>query len=157
MTCAPEIPGGDPPQNTVLPELTVPGGGPRSGQTLTASTGGWLNDPQQFAYGWRRCDAAGGSCTAIGGATAGSYVVTDLDVGATLRVSVTATNAQGSREASSLATAKVLAATVSTAPPAISGAAVHGETLTASNGSWDVAPTATATAGSAVTPRARRA
>ena len=35
----------------------------------------------------------------------------------------------------------VRAATVSSAPPVIAGAAVHGESLAATTGSWDVAPT----------------
>jgi hypothetical protein len=132
-----------PPANTALPAIS---GSAVVGQTLTASTGTWSGAPTSYAYQWRRCDSAGASCANLSGATAASYAVASGDVGFTLRVAVTATNAGGSTTAASNQTALVAAAPVGTPPtntalPAISGSAVVGQTLTASSGSWSWAPT----------------
>jgi hypothetical protein len=131
------------PANTALPTIS---GSAVVGQTLTASTGTWSGTPTSYAYQWRRCDSAGASCANVSGATAASYAVASGDVGFTLRVAVTATNAGGSTSAASNQTALVAAAPVGTAPantalPTISGSAVVGQTLTASTGTWSWAPT----------------
>ncbi len=109
--------------------------------TLTASSGSWSGDPPfTFAYAWLRCDAGGASCVTIAGATAQSYVLTDDDVGSTIRVQVTATDSTGppASTAESLPTGVVTAAEapVSTGDPAISGTPTEGETLTTTNGTW---------------------
>ena len=123
--------------------LPVIAGLAQEGQTLTASAGTWRNSPTRFAYQWRRCDAGGGACNGIAGATARTYAVTTADVGSTLRVAVTAHNVSGSKTAASAQTALVSAATppVNTAPPTISGAAQQGQTLTSSTGTWMGSPT----------------
>ncbi|MCB0827785.1 MAG: delta-60 repeat domain-containing protein [Solirubrobacterales bacterium] len=91
-----------PPSNSSLPTIT---GTEEVGQTLQASTGGWGGTPPlDFDFAWSRCDAGGGSCQAIGGADSSSYPLTAADLGATLRVTVTATNDQGSDDATSAAT-----------------------------------------------------
>jgi lysophospholipase L1-like esterase len=95
-----------PPQNTAPPAL---GGTAVEGQTLSTTTGSWANNPTSYSYRWRRCDAGGGACVDIGGATAAQYAVTAADVGATLRARVTATNAVGSASADSVASAVVAA------------------------------------------------
>jgi hypothetical protein len=77
------------------------------GQTLTASTGTWLNFPVTYAYQWQRCDAAGANCAPIAGATAQTYVITSSDVGFTLEVVVGATNVYGSASATSAPTVAV--------------------------------------------------
>lgn len=82
-------------------------GTPQQGQTLTASPGTWSADDATFAYQWQHCDAAGANCTAIAGATAQTYVVSPSDVGATLRVVVTASNRFGAPTATSAQTATV--------------------------------------------------
>ena len=128
------------PRSISLPTIS---GSPTVGQTLTATNGTWSGKPTSFAYQWQRCDAAGGSCADIGGASGQSYVVSDPDLGATMRVRVTAANSAGSASAASTPTGAVqpASAPVSTSPPTISGAAQVGQTLTASTGNWSGSPT----------------
>jgi hypothetical protein len=60
------------------------------GQTLTSGLDVWAGSPA-VARQWKRCDAAGGTCVDIPGATAASYVPTDADIGHTIRVDESAT------------------------------------------------------------------
>jgi hypothetical protein len=128
------------PKSTVLPTIS---GTAAVGQTLTATTGTWSGKPTTFAYQWQRCDASGANCIDTAGATGQSYVVTDADVGATLRVAVTASSASKSTTATSAPTGVVQAAgaPVSTSLPTITGTPQVGQTLTAGTGSWTGAPT----------------
>ncbi len=100
------------------PHYTSPpaiSGTPTQGQALMASTGNWNGTtPITYAYSWRRCDSTGGSCADISGATANSYTLTNADVGATLRVRVTASNSAGSAGSTSVPTAVIAAATTTT-------------------------------------------
>ena len=90
------------------------------GATLTASTGRWSNTPTDFDYQWRRCDEAGGNCASISSATSRTYVLRQVDREDTLRVRVTARNADGSAQATSAQTAVITnpAATTGCARPA---------------------------------------
>ncbi len=130
------------PANTVPPTI---GGQAEEGETLQASTGSWTGKPKSYAYQWKDCDVLGGGCMPVSGATSLSYQLTPSDVGSTMRVVVTATNAGGSTPASSEATSEVLARPpsppVDLAKPKISGAAEEGKTLNASTGTWTEAPT----------------
>ena len=130
-----------PPVNTAPPAID---GTAVQGETLTASNGSWDNSPTGYTYQWQRCDAAGSSCVGISGATSVTYVLKSGDVGLTIRVVVTASNPYGSGAAATSAASGTVQglAPVNTAPPAIDGTAVQGETLTASSGSWDNSPTA---------------
>jgi hypothetical protein len=93
------------PVNVTPPSIS---GTANAGQTLTVSPGTWTESPTSFAYQWQRCNASGGACAAIAGATASTYKLGSADVGATLRASVTASNVAGqSRAASSAPTAVV--------------------------------------------------
>jgi hypothetical protein len=92
---------------TILAKPTIAGAA-QTGQTLTSTTGSWTNSPTTFAYAWTRCDAAGANCAAIDGATSSSYTLATADVGATMRVSVTATNRLGPSTGSSSAQTAVV-------------------------------------------------
>ncbi len=131
------------PVNSVLPAVS---GSAQQGQTLTSTTGTWSGAPASYAYQWRRCDTSGAACADIATATATAYVLQAADVGATIRVRVTASNAAGpGLPADSDPTAVVQptgsSAPANTTPPTVSGAARVGQTLTASNGSWSGSPT----------------
>jgi len=66
------------------------------GHQLTADVGAFDGDlPLTTAFVWLRCDATGGSCDAVSDAKKIVYWPTRADVGYTLRLSVTATNAYG--------------------------------------------------------------
>ena len=126
--------GADPPSNTGLPVVT---GFTQDGQTLSASQGSWDGTaPLSLSYQWQRCDPLG-TCTDIMGATSQSYRLVSADVGATVRVTVTASNGAGSISAASDPTNSIVAAgPLSTAAPAVSGTAKDGQTLTSSTGAW---------------------
>jgi hypothetical protein len=95
------------PQNTQLPAIT---GTPMEEETLTSSTGLW-NGPQpiSMSFQWYRCDAQGNNCVGIAGANAQTYKLTSADVGFTVRVTGTATNAGGSSFATSQQTPVIAA------------------------------------------------
>ena len=66
------------------------------GGVLTASIGSFTGDlPIATTQQWQRCDATGGACKDIKGATKQIYHPTSTDVGSTLRLVVTATNLYG--------------------------------------------------------------
>src|SRR5262249_35553298 len=81
-----------PPANGAPPTIT---GTAQQSQTLTEAHGTWSNEPTSYAYQWLQCDGAGASCQPIAKATAQTYVPASADVGHTLRVQETASNAGG--------------------------------------------------------------
>jgi hypothetical protein len=106
-----------PPVNQGAPGIT---GSAQRGAVLTATAGTWLNRPSSYAINWQR--GLGAAWTNIPGATTTTYVPAIGDVGAPLRVIVTAANGDGAAVAASSPTAPVtdLAAPPPTAttPPA---------------------------------------
>ena len=134
------------PANTTQPTIT---GTPTVGSTLTATQGIWTGDPTSFSLQWVRCPASGGlpdgsDCAAIGGATTQAYIVASADASSTIRVRVTASNADGSTTAVSNATAVIQAQSQAPArvtDPTITGTARVGSTLTATQGQWTNNPT----------------
>jgi sugar lactone lactonase YvrE len=127
-------------------------GTPAVGQTVSATTGSWSNQPLSYSYQWQDCDPTGVTCTDITGATASMYTATTSDVGRTLRVIVTAHNAGGTTAAHSVITAVVPApaatSTTATTPtpvssgpedqiaPSIAGTPAIGQLLQANVGGW---------------------
>jgi len=90
------------PANTVLPAIT---GTAQVGQTLTASTGTWSGTPAPtYAYQWFSDGVS------IPGADESTYVPAVGDVGNVITVTVTASNGAGTAQATSAATAAVIAA-----------------------------------------------
>lgn len=103
------------PTNTSLPTIS---GATQLGQPLAASSGTWSGtQPIALAYQWFRCGSSGGSCGAIIGATTLSYTLVQADVGTTIRVAVTASNAAGQATATSNPTVAVAPLPPTTAAP----------------------------------------
>jgi hypothetical protein len=65
------------------------GGTTTVGQTLTSTTGTWVQLLGSVLYQWQRCTATGASCVAISGATAATYVPVAADRGLRLSLRVT--------------------------------------------------------------------
>ena len=100
------------PVNQTLPQALP--SGPRQGVLETAGTGTWTPAKgNTYTYQWKICSGPG-LCENIVGATLSSYTPTSGNVGSMLRVTVTATNSEGSTEASSELSGVVVS---SSAPP----------------------------------------
>ena len=131
------------PANTTPPTISGTAG---QGQALTVVNGSWTNNPTSFAHQWQRCDASASNCTPILEATGQTYTLTAADVGSTIRVQETASNAAGAGTPASspaLGPVTILMVPANTAPPSlsVSGSAVQGQALTVVNGSWTNSPT----------------
>src|SRR6185312_6662474 len=86
------------------------GGTAAEGSILNADHGRWHSpSPVGYAYQWRRCLGDGTGCADIAGATDRIYTVRSDDLGHTVRVTVTATNRDGSAVATSAQTPAVAA------------------------------------------------
>jgi alpha-tubulin suppressor-like RCC1 family protein len=81
-------------------------GSAERGQTLTVSAAPWKYEPTGFSYQWERC--TGSECQPIAGATSKSYKLEQPDVGHTIRVQETASNAGGFNREVSAQTAVVI-------------------------------------------------
>ncbi|MEP6976558.1 MAG: hypothetical protein ABI948_00740 [Thermoleophilia bacterium] len=151
------------PRNNGAPTVSDTQGQPltavKPGDTVQGNNGSWFCNPPypglttcKFDFQWERCNAGGGSCVQVPGATAQRYTTTQQDAGSRLRVAVTATNydcnAPGTEcrfvsvSAYSGQTpvvanpVVVVAKPASTAPPTITGIASEREVLTAADGAW---------------------
>jgi hypothetical protein len=125
------------PVNTTPPSI---GGTLQSGSTLTEHDGVWTNSPT-LARQWLRC--SGGVCTNITSATGTTYTLASADLGDTIEVVVTASNAAvtaggtvAPAATSAMTGTVVLPPPVNRNPPTISGDAQAGQTLTEKTGSW---------------------
>jgi Concanavalin A-like lectin/glucanases superfamily len=124
---------GAPPSNSDRPTIS---GVLEAGAQVTASEGSWSGTaPLSYTYQWQLCDDSG-DCHDIAGATDPTYTIGDGDMGQALAVVVTASNAAGSDQATSDET-DLIGAPANTTPPEISGTTQDGNTLTASDGTWD--------------------
>ncbi|WP_445150998.1 hypothetical protein [Baekduia sp. Peel2402] len=124
------------PVNTVAPTIS---GSTVGGNTLTATRGSWYPAGTSYTYQWQRNTGSG--YTAISGATTSTYTTLPADVGATVRATVTATNAY----ASTTVTTNALGAITTGKPasvvaPVVSGTTKRGYRLAVTAGTWS--PTA---------------
>ena len=125
------------PGNTAPPTIA---GTPAVGQHLSESPASWTGDPTSFSYLWEDCNNTGAGCSAIPGATGQRYTVVGSDVGHTIRVQETATNAGGTSAPAT--STQIVAVPLGASPPAdasappISGAPIVGRTLHGSPGRW---------------------
>jgi hypothetical protein len=136
VTASPQVA----PVNVEPPTIT---GTARVGEALTANNGTWANSPTEFRYRWLRCNANGNSCVLLA-ADGRTYRVAQADVGSTMRVRVTAVNADGATNARSEQTGVVesnAAPLTNTARPTITGDARVGQELTSNEGTWTGNPT----------------
>jgi hypothetical protein len=129
-----------PPSNEGPPTIS---GSAQVGQTLTEAHGKWSHEPTGFSYQWLQCDGSGNNCASISGATSQTYALGAGDVGHTIKVQETASNAGGSgTPATSSATAVVVPPAPSNkAPPTIAGTVRAGQTLSEAHGEWTSGPT----------------
>ncbi len=123
------------PTNTLLPSIS---GLLQDGGLLSGTSGEWSgSQPISHAYQWELCNSLGASCSDVSEAVASTLKLSPADVGSTVRLAVTATNAAGSTTATSPASGLVAALLPSnTALPTIGGLLELGKQLTASTGSW---------------------
>lgn len=128
-------------RNTALPTIT---GTLQSGQTLTVNNGTWTGSPTAYGYAWQRCNSRGNSCGWISGASAQTVLLTNSDVGHTLKVRVTASNSTSSATAYSPVTGVIgaIPTIANTVAPTITGTTTVGQTLLINSGSWSITPTA---------------
>ncbi len=119
---------------SVAPTIT---GTAQDGQALTNATlGTWEGVPTiTYARQWQRCDSSGSSCADQSGETGSGYTLSVSDVGSTVRINVTATDALTSATVSSTATAIVKPQ--NSGAPSITGSVLTGTTLTSSEGAWN--------------------
>ena len=126
---------GSAPVNATPPSIS---GTATEGQLLTVNAGLWSGStPTNRSYRWRRCDTTGAGCVDIAGASATRYGLVATDVGYTIRVIETVTNAYGRSSVESAASAAVKAK-----PGGITGyvrnqktgAAITGATVTCTSG-----------------------
>jgi hypothetical protein len=126
------------PTSTSAPTIA---GVAEQGQTLTLNAGAWMGGPTSIGAQWGLCNSAAGSgCSAISGATGQTYTLTAADVGSTIRVQQTASNASGTgAPTASSPTATVVsdvptiqsftpASTITGAAVTIEGTALNGAT-----------------------------
>jgi hypothetical protein len=80
---------------SVAPPVIV--GAAAEAETLSTNGGSWSGGtpPVQLSILWQRCNASGGDCTTVDGATGTDYVVQPADVGQRIRVQVRARNIAG--------------------------------------------------------------
>jgi hypothetical protein len=93
------------PENTAVPVVSP--ATPDQAVPESTTNGTWTHEPTSYTYQWERCNATGGECKEIAGATSSTYTPVEADVEHTLVVKVTAKNSEGSNTASSKVTNKV--------------------------------------------------
>jgi len=134
-----------PASNTVAPSLS---GTPSRGSLLTGNAGTWIGTPAPtLAYAWYRCDGQVSAavepqdgCTAIAGATAISYRLTDSDLEKYIVFGATGTNAGRSLLVLTASSNMVTVPTLNAALPTVAGTYSVGSSLTGRTGTWQGTP-----------------
>jgi hypothetical protein len=130
-----------PPVNAEPPTIT---GIPEAGQTMSASSGVWQSSGAlSYAYQWQVSTDGGSTWADLAGAVSQTYALTGGDIGFTLRVSVTASNAGGSATGESAATEAIRPGAgppVNALPPTMAGVLQPAGRLTARPGTWSGSP-----------------
>jgi hypothetical protein len=120
------------------------------GQQLVATPGIWSGvGPTTFSYRWYRCDGNGAHCALVQSSTSNLYTASARDAGATIGVTVKATDAVGSATAYASLVGLIEPANATLTPttaPTISGTERVGGVLTVGWGSWSPRPSAYAAA-----------
>lgn len=127
---------GTPARITTAPSVT---GNAVATLTLTGTVPAAIGTaPVSVSRRWQRCDAGGGTCQDIPGATGGTYALSGADLGARIRLTADAVNAWGAATASSTATPVVAMAApaVSTSPTIRATSLRDTMTATAAPGTW---------------------
>jgi serine protease AprX len=114
-------------------------GSAQVGGTLSATEGVWVGAPElHYSFQWQRCSPEGVACTDIDGAIGTVFLPASADVGATVRVVVTASGSDGSNMAASTHTPVIAAAAPAGIPtteePIVSGDPEPGQWLTVTPG-----------------------
>lgn len=111
-------------------------GGPKVGASTSCTVGTWGNSPTSYSRQFTVNNVNKGS--AVSGTGSASYTPVAGDERLTLRCAVTATNGSGSITYTvTVGTVAVgVGAPVASVPPAITGTAQSGNTLTCSTGTW---------------------
>jgi flagellar hook assembly protein FlgD len=128
----------------------------QEGNNLYADVGQWSESPTEYAYQWLRCNAGGGACAEVEGASRYYYSLTSADVGHTLRVRVTAENTVGPGQPAQSVPSSVVGSApgsvVGSAPeppevlhsgerPVVTGSPQRGHTLADTGVQWTNEPT----------------
>jgi hypothetical protein len=125
------------PTDTAAPTIT---GTAAEGQTLEADVGTWSPKPTKYSYQWQRNTGSG--FVDISGATAWTYTPGTADLGATIDVIVSATDAEGTASATTAATSAVASGVpVNKTAPTITGTLKQGVAVGITVGTWSPAPT----------------
>jgi hypothetical protein len=131
------------PEYENVPSIT---GTPKQGETLTEKSSTWKNHPTSFVKQWERCDSTGGNCKEVAGADLQTYLLSAADVGDTIRVKETASNAGGAGPTGQSSVSPVIEASsvsskeepskepVSTKEPTSEGETPSGSTSPSSSG-----------------------
>ncbi len=125
----------NPPLNTVAPSLSATA---KDGVAITVNKGTWTGVATiTYTYQWQASTDGGTTWTDIPGATGTSYTPPAGSAGKQLHALVTASNGDGSSQATSAASAVIVSnPPVNTVAPSLTGTAKDGVALTAAKGTW---------------------
>lgn len=129
------------PSNATAPAIT---GDPQVDEILQVGNGIWTGSPDSFGYTWSDCAPSDPtSCSTISGVVGSEYTVQPSDLGFTIQVQVSATNADNEMGTATTAPTAVvtnLSAPVAATPPSVTGDPLIDDTVHADPGSWTEGP-----------------